>query len=559
MSKKEADEAFIVLTESELKECAEFGTRCSFPQGALLYSAREKVDDTFVILSGEVCIMDISTGSRECVARYGQGSFTGDIDLFAGRRAVVDCEAAAAIEAIRIPIAKIREMLVRKPELGERFWRCFQKKREAILQSVFQGVHIYGGKDNKRTLQTIEFLYRNGVQLKWMNIDESKNLEEAREIVSSTRNLQNNELQFPVVTSGKTLLFEAPSLQDLAQLIGLRHPLSTKPYDIIILGAGPSGLGAAVYAASEGLSTLVLDTLGPGGQAGASSKIENYAGFPNGISGRELARLTYVQALKFGAEFASPCHVNSIVARNDGCYELKTLEGDVAIGRTILIATGVDYRLLNVQGAEALTGTGLFYDATAIEATLCADCLVHVIGAGNSAGQAAMFLSQHAKQVTLVVRGDNLEKSMSSYLSERVKVNPKIKIAFETQVTEIEGTEHVSAVHLRDKNGEIGREETSGLFIFIGSKPQTEFLPPQLIRDQKGFVMTGIAMREQGHWQEDRLPQILETSMPGIFASGDCRMGTTKRVAAAIGDGALAVTCVHNYLATLPRISSEIC
>jgi thioredoxin reductase (NADPH) len=318
----------------------------------------------------------------------------------------------------------------------------------------------------------------------------------------------------------------------------------------VILGSGPSGLGAAVYSSSEGLSTLVLDALGPGGQAGSSSKIENYAGFPNGLPGRELAQLSYLQSLKFGAEFVAPSHVVCLKRTATGLYDIGTSEGDFVQGKTIIISTGVSYRLLDVAGLDAFHGSGVYYNATNIEATLCQERPVHVIGAGNSAGQAAMFLSQFARSVTLVVRGDDLRRSMSSYLSDRVVVNDRIKIAYKTQVAAVEGTDRIEAVHLRNEKGELRREETCGLFIFIGAKPRTEFLPPEIARDDKGFVLTGAAVAELKTWTEKRLPCALETTLPGVFASGDCRSGTTKRVAFAIGDGALAVTCVHEFLGT---------
>ena len=535
--------AFPILSAAELEQCAEFGERCSFAGGSELFAAGDHPFDCYVILAGEACIVDVSTDERRCVLRYGAGHFTGDIDLFTGRPAVVTCEAATALEAIRIPPDKIREMFVKKAALGERLWRAFQHRRELLLETAFQGLSVYGHKDDRPTLNTVEFLFRNGVPHRWLNTAEQENAARAREVAGGSPRL-------PIITYGKRLLFQAPSLTQLAEHIGLRHRLPEKTYDVLVLGCGPSGLGAAVYAASEGLSTLVLDGLGPGGQAGSSSKIENYAGFPNGVAGRELAQLSYLQALKFGAEFVAPCHVSELRRAGDGLYQVKTTEGDTATGKTIIIATGVSYRLLDVAGLGDLKGSGVYYNATAVEALLCKDCPVHVIGAGNSAGQAAMFLSQSAREVSLVVRGDDLRKSMSSYLSDRVAANRQIKVRYRTQVVAIEGTGHIEAVHLRADEGRTVREETTGLFIFIGARPRTDFLPPDLARDDKGFALTGLDVVKAERWGEARPPEPLETSLPGVFASGDCRSGTTKRVAFAIGDGALAVTCVHNLLGT---------
>src|ERR1700688_708116 len=535
--------AFPVLSAAELEECAEFGTRCSFAAGEDLFPAGAQPFDCYVILSGEVCIIDVSTDEQTYLVRLPGGQFTGDIDLFTGRRAAASCEAISHVEAIRISPDKVREMLVRQPTVGARIWRAFQRRRELLMATDFQGLQVYGAKDDKRTLETVEFLFRNGVPHHWMNIAEEENATRIREIAG-------DDLHYPMIACGKRLLFRSPGLTQLAEDIGVRHRLPEKTYDVVVLGSGPSGLGAAICASSEGLSTLVLDGIGPGGQAGSSSKIENYAGFPNGVTGRELAQLSYLQALKFGAEFIAPCHVTELKRDGDGLYQVRTSEGDVAIGQTVIVTTGVSYRLLDVEGSNDLLVSGIYYNATAVEARMCKGWPVHVIGAGNSAGQAAMFLTQYARNVTLVVRGGDLRRSMSSYLCDRVVANSQIEVRYHTQVTAIEGTEHIGAVHLRDEDGNVVREDTTGLFIFIGAKPRTDFLPPELARDDKGFVLTGPAVAKLASWKEQRLPEALETSLPGVFASGDCRSGTTKRVAFAIGDGALAVTCVHNLLGT---------
>ena len=536
--------AFPVLSAAELEECAEFGTRCSFAAGEDLFRAGAQPFDCYVILSGEVSIIDVLTDEPTYLVRLRGGQFTGDIDLFTGRRAAASCEAISQVEAIRISSDKVREMLVRQPTLGARIWRAFQRRRELLMATDFQGLSVYGAEDDKRTLETVEFLFRNGVPHHWMNIAEEENATRIREIAG-------DDLHYPIITCGKRLLFRSPGLTQLAENIGVRHRLPEKTYDVIVLGSGPSGLGAAICAASEGLSTLVLDGLGPGGQAGSSSKIENYAGFPNGVTGRELAQLSYLQALKFGAEFAAPCHVTEL-KRDDGLYQVRTSEGDVAISKTVILATGVSYRLLDVEGSNDLLASGVYYNATAVEARMCKNWPVHVIGGGNSAGQAAMFLTQYARKVTLVVRGSDLRKSMSSYLCDRVAANPEIEVRYHTQVTAIEGTEHIKAVHLRDDVGNVAREETTGVFIFIGARPRTDFLPAEVARDDKGYALTGSAVAKLESWKEQRLPEALETSLPGVFASGDCRSGTTKRVAFAIGDGALAVSCVHNLLGTYP-------
>jgi len=535
--------AFPHLSESEIADAAGFGERCSFREGEPLFSAGDYPFCSYVILSGEVRIIDVSTGERVPFIRYGSGYFTGDIDLFTGRPSVVTCEAATAVEATRLTPIALREMFVRKAALGERFWRSFQLRRELLLASGFLGLSVYGGKNDKPTLDTIELLFRNNVPHHWFDTDVAENL-------STLRGIKENIKTFPAITRGNTFLFEAPSRAQLADHIGLRRKLPERNYDIVIVGAGPSGLGAAVYAASEGLCTLVLDALGPGGQAGASSRIENYPGFPNGVTGRQLAHLSYLQALKFGADFVAPSNVIKLERRSDGLYTLRTSEGDSVSSRTVVIATGVKYHLLNVSGLDALKGIGVFYKATKVEALICGDRPVHVVGGGNSAGQAAMFLSRFCPRVSLVVRGHNLHKSMSSYLSERLLANTKVSIHYCTEVVSVEGVDKIQALSLRNHKGQVTREPTAGLFIFIGAKPSTDFLPPLLTKDDKGFILTGAAIADLPIWKEDRFPCPLETSLPGVFASGDCRSTTTKRVAFAIGDGALAVTCVHDFLGT---------
>ena len=535
--------AFPVLSADELRKCVKFGESCSFQQGEKLFSSGDQPLACYVIMSGEICILDASADELKTVICYGPGRFTGDIDLFTGRPAVVSCEARTPVEAVRIPADRMRELFVRESALGERFWVAFQRRRNLLLNTAFEGLRVYGSKEDRKTLEMVEFFFRNGVPNRWMDIADKENLARLREIA-------DGPVRYPVITYGKVPLFQAPSLYEVAERIGLRHRLPEKTYDVLVLGAGPSGLGAAVYAASEGLSTLVLDGLGPGGQAGSSSKIENYAGFPSGIAGRELAQLSYLQALKFGADFVAPCNVEQLRRRDHGLYGVHTSEGDCAVGKTVIIATGVTYRILNVEGVDALRGSGIFYNATKVEGLLCQDCPVHVVGAGNSAGQAAMFLSQFARGVSLLVRGDSLRKSMSAYLSDRVEANPQIKVRYGAEVVAVEGEEHIEAVRLRDGEGRAVREGTAGLFIFIGAKPCTSFLPPEVGRDGKGFILTGLAAAECDAWKEDRIPYQLETSLPGIFAAGDCRSGTTKRVAFAIGDGALAVTYVHGILGT---------
>lgn len=536
-----ADEvAFPRLTETEIAETAPFGERCSFAANQPLFCAGDYPFNSHVIISGTVRIVDISTGSRVVFVRYGAGYFTGDIDLFTRRPSMVGCEAETPVEAIRLTPNQLREMFTRRPVLGEKFWKSFQYRRRLLLVSSFRGLTVYGKKADKATLDTVELLYRNSVPHEWLDITMEENrlsLEQIREDVQS----------YPVIAHGSRILFEAPTRSQLADHLHLRRDLPNQIYDVLIIGAGPSGLGAAVYAASEGLTTLVLDGLGPGGQAGSTSRIENYAGFPDGVAGGDLAHLTYLQALKFGADFHVPSTVNSLERRSNGLFRARTMERDYVLGRTVIVATGVSYALLDVEGLGDLRKAGIYYSATTLEARLCRNSVTHVVGAGNSAGQAAMFLSQFADEVSLLVRGDDLQK-MSSYLSERVLANQRVKIRYRSEIVGVEGPEHLRRVQIREPNGEIVNEPTAGLFVFIGARPRTEFLPVSILRNDRGFLLTGNEVAHLPEWKEPRPPCNGETSLPGVFAAGDCRSGTPKRVAFAIGDGAAAVTSVHNFL-----------
>lgn len=532
--------AYPHLNPTELEEVAPFGERCTIAENDPLVSAGDYPFNSYVILSGTVRAVDISTGERVVFVRYGAGYFTGDIDLFTRRPSIISVEAETSVEAVRLTPKQLRNLFTRRPELGERFWKSYQRRRELLLKSKFRGLSIYGRKDDRATLEAVELLFRNSVPHEWLDtsLDDNRiKLERIREDVQS----------YPVVAHGSRVLFEAPTRAQLASHLRLRRQLPNSVYDVLILGAGPAGLGAAVYAASEGLSSLVLDGLGPGGQASSTSRIENYAGFPDGITGRDLAHLIYLQALKFGADFHVPSRVSNLERRSNGLCRARTLEGDYVLGKSVIIAAGVSYGLLDVEGLNTLRGGGVYYSATNIEARLCRSSAAHVVGAGNSAGQAAMFLSQTAEEVSLLVRGPDLRK-MSSYLSQRVLANSRVRIRYNTEVVGIEGIDHICGVRVREANGEIREEFTSGLFVFIGAKPRTDFLPSSIVRNDQGFVLTGQEVALLPVWKEPRPPCTVESSLPGVFAAGDCRSGTPKRVAFAIGDGATAVASVHKFL-----------
>jgi thioredoxin reductase (NADPH) len=532
--------AFPRLADDDMLEVAEFGEIAPFKVDQSLFSAGDYPFDSYVIVSGRVRIVDDSTGSQVVALRYGAGYFTGDIDLLTRRPSVLSCEADTDVKAIRLTLDGLRRMFTQRPQLGSKFWRSFQRRRELLLASRFRGLTVYGSSNDKATLDTVELLFRNGVPFEWVD----SKLDENRSRVDG---LEREHRTFPVVAHGARVLFEAPTRGQLADHLRLRRPLPDTLRDLLILGAGPAGLGAAVYAGSEGLACLVLDGLGPGGQAGSTSRIENYAGFPDGVSGRDLAHLVYLQSLKFGADLHAPSTASELELQDDGTFRIRTLEGDSLRGRAVIVATGVTYGQLVLAGMAEFQGAGMYHSATKIEAEACRNSAAHVVGGGNSAGQAAMFLSETADEVSLLVRGSDLAK-MSSYLSERILANPKVRVRYHTEVVAVAGDGHVDSVGIRQPNGEVHEEATSGLFVFIGAKPHTGFLPKLIARDEKGFLLTGPEVADLPSWALHRPPCTLETSLPGVFAAGDCRRGTAKRVAFAIGDGAAAVTSVHNFL-----------
>ena len=358
--------------------------------------------------------------------------------------------------------------------------------------------------------------------------------------------LDPGRLPVVLLPNGDSLV--EPEISQLAEKVGLRTQAERDFYDLVIVGAGPAGLAGAVYGASEGLKTLVIEPAAPGGQAGSSSRIENYLGFPAGLSGEDLARRATIQATRFGAEFLSQ---RATGIRTEGQYHFIQLSGGGEVScHTVLIATGVDYRRLKTGGLERLTGAGVYYGAALTEAISCKDETVMIVGGANSAGQAAVHFAHYSKKVILLVRADSLEKGMSRYLVDQIEALPNIEVRTRTEVIDACGDTHLEAVRLKTPEGE-SEEEASGLFIFVGGEPKTDWLPPAILRESKGFVLSGpdLHVTDRFHWTLERPPYLLETSVPGIFVAGDVRFGSVKRVASAVGQGSIAVQFVHQYLA----------
>ncbi|MEP6167477.1 MAG: FAD-dependent oxidoreductase [Rhodopirellula bahusiensis] len=533
--------AFPLLTEDELACLEEIGTVRRFADGDLLFDLGEMDYSFFAIKSGAVRILDHSHGEPREVALHEAKSFSGDVDLLTGRPAVISAVAKGDCETIEVTACRIRRMLGEIPTLSDKLLDAFQLRRQRLEASGFLGIRLAGSSHSKETMHLREFFYKNKVPHTLFDTE----TEEGRNLL---REWDVTEEDTPVLGCGKRMV-RKPSLADVAECLGICREIPDQTYDVLIVGAGPAGLAAAVYGASEGLQTLVVDRMGPGGQAGQSSRIENYMGFPAGLTGADLANRGYLQSLKFGAQFTAPVSVASMSKAENGDYEVDFCTGQKVRTRTVLIATGASYRRLPLDACERFEGMGVYYSATSVEARICREATAVVVGGGDSAGQAAMFLSQHASDVRVLLRGGDLRKGMSSYLADRIGKQLNIEVMYHTEISEMVGDKHLEQVGIRNnQTDERSTLDCPSAFIFVGAKPHTEWLPDSVALDERGFVMTGPMIHHHEKLPEGRTPCELETTSPGVFACGDVRSGTTKRCAFAVGDGALAITCVHQYL-----------
>ena len=521
---------------------AKFGTRRLLGDGELLFKAGDRDYKFFVVEHGAVEIVEHSSGEPKTVTVHHVHEFGGDVDLLTGRPALISAAARGDTEVFEIAPDAIRRSMADRPALGELLLRAFMARRELLVASDFQGLRVLGAGSSRDTFRIRDFLARNQVPFTWVDIDHEPQVGELLQRFGLT------EADTPVVINGSEPLLKNPSTRDLADAIGVRRLLQQKVYDLMVIGGGPAGLAAAVYGSSEGLTTAVIDATAPGGQAGTSSKIENYLGFPTGISGADLASRAILQAQKFGAQFSSPSRVVHLEFENN--VPMVCLDDGQRIStRCVLIATGADYRKLDVPGREQFEGSGVYYAATQTEAQLCRGSEVVVVGGGNSAGQAVMFLSEQTSRVLLLLRKGDLRKSMSSYLAERIEGADNIEVLSDTEIYHMLGEQRLEAVEIKShRTNETRTVRTPAVFTFIGAIPCTGWLPPEIETDAKGFVKTGRLVADSPYWTAEREPFLLETSRPGVFAAGDVRLGSIKRVASAVGEGAMAVKFVHEYL-----------
>jgi thioredoxin reductase (NADPH) len=500
----------------------------------------------FGVLEGRMEVVTLVDGVESVIGERRPGDLFGEMSIALGMRHPAGMRAAEASRVVRIEPHEYYAVAAVEPEVGRRLGVLASHRlggsrgwQARVAETVPFRATVLGHRWDAACAELRRFLDRNQIQFRWLQPDVPADVEQWQGALPA-------EGDYPVirVLSGKTVV--RPQLRQVAELLEIATEPAASDYDTVIVGAGPAGLAAAVYGASEGLRTLVVEREAPGGQAGTSSRIENYLGFPSGVSGDELSSRALRQARRLGAEIV----VTRTVTRIDpAANEVHLDGGDLLRARTIILACGVSWRRLEIEGFDRLAGKGIFYGAARSEAPHTHGLDVQIIGAGNSAGQAAMFFSSHARTVTILYRGQALEKSMSRYLVDQLAARPNIRVLYETEVTAAHGDTALEAIDIRNNaTGETTRLASGGLFIFIGADAETTWLPPEIALDPKGYVLTGPDLRAAGHWQLDRDPYLLETSVPGIFACGDVRYSPVKRVAAAVGEGSMAIAVVHQYL-----------
>jgi thioredoxin reductase (NADPH) len=541
------EQIFPVLTEAQLQRISRFGTRRAVKDGEILFTQGDDRAHFFVILRGALDVVQPQGGVETLIVRHEPGNFTGETAMLAGRRALATGRFRGDGEVVDIPPEGLRNLIVADAELSELLMRAFILRRVALINNHFGDAVVVGSRHCPRTQALREFLERNSHPYAYLDVEQD---EGARVLVER---FQIGPREIPVLICRGTRLLKVPSNEEVAECLGLNAGITcTAVRDVVVVGAGPAGLSAAVYAASEGLNVLVLENNAPGGQAGYSAKIENYLGFPTGISGQALAGRAFTQAQKFGAEVA----ITSKVAHLDCTttpYAIELENGHRVRARNVVIATGADYRKLDVENRPRFENAGVYYGAMFIDKKFLEGQEVVVVGGGNSAGQAAVYLSGFAGHVHMLVRSAGLADSMSRYLIRRIEESDKITLRTRTEIIGLSGGTELESVRWRNQaTGETEDRPVRNVFCMMGASPCTTWLEGCLALDDKGFVKTGQDLTprdlESTGWTLTRPPMLLETSRPGIFAVGDVRSGNVKRVASAVGEGSICIQLVHRIL-----------
>ena len=542
-------EAFPVLTAEQINRIRPLSRVRKVKAGEIVFEPGDLEISFFVLLSGSMEIVQPGIQGERLIVNHDAGEFTGEITMISGRRGLVRGRVTAAGEFLEMSSAQLRTLVARDAELSEIFMRAFILRRVTLINRGQGNVILMGSRHSAKTLRLREFLTRNGHPFTYVDLDTDNSSQQMLDHFQVTME------EIPVVVCNNRTVLRSPSIQELARCLGLNaHITASEVRDLVIVGAGPAGLAAAVYGASEGLDVLVIEAESPGGQAGSSSRIENYLGFPLGISGQELAGRAAAQAQKFGAKVLIANNVTKLNCDRSP-YELIVDCGQVIRSRTVVIASGAQYKKPKLENLTKFEGQGVYYGATYIEAQLCGKEDAIVVGGGNSAGQAAVYLSQTASKVHMLVRSGQLSDTMSRYLIQRIEENPVIELHYYTEIVGLDGDTQLECVTWRDKNtGETSTHDIRYVFIMAGGSPRTDWLKGCVAMDNKGFILTGRDLDpvlQDYHWPLPRVPQMLETSLPGVFAVGDVRADNVKRVASAVGEGSIAISLVHRVLAEL--------
>jgi thioredoxin reductase (NADPH) len=540
-----SDRRFPVLPPEVLEELSEFGVRRQLAAGDVLYRAGESAPDFYVLIEGEVEVVR-DDDSQQLVVAYTAGQFIGELSLLTGQRTFLTARSTRSGVALVIPRDSFRRLMATKPTISDTIFGALIARREMLrATSVAETIQIIGSRFSREALALRTFAARNRLAYTWIDLEEAEDVG----VLLASKGLRAGDTPVVITPTG---ILRHPTPGQFAEQLGLTyHPIPGRTFDLVVIGIGPAGLAASVYGASEGLDTVSLDAVGPGGQAGSSSRIENYAGFPNGISGGDLAARTAVQAQRLGAWLVSPCEVSGLRVEH-GFHVVSLVDQSEIPARAVIIATGARYQRLTISNLEQFEGNGVYYAATDLETRSCAGSDVVVVGGGNSAGQAAIYLSQGGSRVSIAVRRPDLSASMSRYLIDRIAADPNIEVLPETEVRALEGSGHLEGVVFEHTaSGNRSSKSCIALFCFIGAEPATAWLQGDVALDEKGFILTDRSIPAQAFDNPifaEREPLPFETSAPGVFAVGDVRLGSMKRVASAVGEGSSAMRSVHEYL-----------
>ena len=541
------DRTFPLLTPAQIERVATHGRLRRVEAGEVLLAVGKKIPEFFVLKSGTIEIVQPTRHTDVLLGVLRPGQFTGEVSILSGRRSLVTLRAGEPGELIAVDRDELLKLVQTDAELSEIFVRAFLLRRVELIERGRGDVVMVGSNHSSDTLRIKEFLTRNAHPYVFLDPDKDTDVQELLD------QFEFSMADIPVLICRGMTVLRNPSNREIADCLGFNEEIDqTHVRDVVIVGAGPSGLAAAVYAASEGLDVLVVEANSPGGQAGTSSRIENYLGFPSGITGQELTARAYTQAQKFGADIVVAEGVSGLNCARNKAYTVKIDDREQISTKTVIIASGAEYRKLPLENISRFEGAGIYYGATFIESQLCDGEEVIVVGGGNSAGQAAVFLAQTARKVYVLIRSRGLADTMSRYLIRRIEESPEIVLMPCTEISNLEGDDHLERVSWRTNNGPVETHDIRHVFVMTGAAPSTSWLNGCLTLDERGFIKTGSDLSvdelRAASWPLTRPPHLLETSRPGIFAVGDVRAGNIKRVASAVGEGSIAVSFVHQAL-----------